>query len=180
MKTHPDKKWGHYLPILGLAVLVCNHANALPFTITPNPSAPFPTVMTDGTIAYASYIVTNNTSSQRNNSYVKYLPHNVSVGTGGCGSSFNLAPKGRTGDSCTLNLTITGSVNANDSNTSNHLFVCFPGGKSCAGTPTPLNISVLHDAGYNFSSVATYGTTVYTGGFNATNNGAIWQLQNWN
>ncbi|MCX7117741.1 MAG: hypothetical protein NTW94_07560 [Legionellales bacterium] len=49
MKIHPAKKWGHYLPIIALAVFACNQAKALPFTIIPDPSVPFPTVISEGT-----------------------------------------------------------------------------------------------------------------------------------
>lgn len=182
MSKYSAKKRAHYLPILVVFFMACNQVSALPFTVTPDPTVPFPTVMTDNSTTFASYIVSNNTASQRNNTYVKYLPPNVAVAAGGCGSQFNLAPIGQPGSSCTLNLAITGTVNSSNTDPANHLFVCFPGGKSCAGTPIPLNISVLTDAGYNFSSITTYGTTVYTGGFNAANDGQVWQLlgNGWN
>lgn len=123
-----------------LLALFFSNAYALPFIIEPNGALPL-FVPASGTIT-ASYKVTNNTISPRNGNFVKYLPLNVSVASGGCASNFNLAPKGQIGDSCILNLTVSGLVNANDPNPHHHLFVCFPGGVTCAGTLFPLNISI--------------------------------------
>jgi DNA-binding beta-propeller fold protein YncE len=81
--------------------------------------------------------VTNNTSIQSNGSVVRYLPPNVSLASGGCGSPFNLA----SGASCNLNLSIAGPVNGQDSDPHHHLFICFSDLRSCAGTFYPLNIS---------------------------------------
>ncbi|MDR3476903.1 MAG: Ig-like domain-containing protein [Gammaproteobacteria bacterium] len=117
---------------------LCNSAYALPFTITPSSSNPVKIVK--GTTLTASYTVTNNTDKPRNNNYVKYLPLNTQVQANGCGSNFNLAPVGQVGDSCTLNLTITGPVNGGDRNPHHHLFVCFPGGETCNGPNSALNI----------------------------------------
>jgi hypothetical protein len=118
-------------------------SHALPFNIVPNGSLPT-TVPNGGTVS-ASYIIQNNTIAQRNNNFVKYLPPNVTVASGGTCTSptFNLAGKGQSGDSCTLNLTVSGAVNAKDPNPQHHLFVCLPGGTACAGTNYPLNVSVI-------------------------------------
>ncbi len=128
-------------------LLVTNSSHALPFTITPKAGVALPTSITTGNTVTAYYTVFNNTASQRNNNFVKYLPPNVSQVTQGgdyndtCGSTFNLAAKGQAGSSCTLQLLISGPVYANAVNAAHHLFVCFPGGKSCAGTPNALNIT---------------------------------------
>lgn len=122
---------------------------ALPFGIVPKAGTTFPTTVLSNAPATAYYTVTNNTLEQRNSNFVKYLPPNVAqVTTGGtysdtCGPTFNLTPNGQAGDSCTLQLSITGPVNASDPDPHHHLFVCFPGGITCAGTNNPLNVSVF-------------------------------------
>lgn len=112
---------------------------ALPFTIVP--AGPLPRFITPGGTAVASYTVTNNTGAQRNNNHVTYLPPNVSViNSAGCTSNFNLAPRGQPGSSCTLYLTVSGAVSAVNPDPHQHLFVCFPGNMTCAGTSFPLNV----------------------------------------
>lgn len=122
-------------------LFVFSKAFALPFNIVPNGS--LPTTVVQGTTAYASYFVQNMTTEQRNGNFVKYLPLNVAVAPGGCGSTFNLAPYGQSGSSCILNLAVSGAVNANNRNPHDHLMVCMAGGISCAGTYYPLNVSVV-------------------------------------
>lgn len=139
--------------LLSLAVLcalcAATVSHALPFSIVPKVGTTLPVEIDAGETANAYYTVTNNTASARNNNYVKYLPPNVrQVTTGGtypdtCGVTFNLAAKGTAGDSCTLQLNVFGAVDATDPNPRNHLFVCFPGGVTCAGTNYPLNVTVL-------------------------------------
>lgn len=129
-----------YLAILltvFLALFLTN-SYALPFNIIPN--GVLPQTVARGSTVTASYIVTNSTSAQRNNNFVKYLPPNVSLGSGGCANNFNLAPNGQPGDHCILNLIISGPVDAQDPNPHHHLFVCFPKGTTCAGTLFPLNV----------------------------------------
>ena len=122
-------------------------SQALPFIITPKTGTQLPVTVNQGQKVSAYYTVSNNTVAPRNNNYVKYLPLNtsqvVSGGTYGdtCGAVFNLAGKGQPGDSCTLQLTISGPVNSLDSDPHHHLFACFPGGVTCAGTLFPLNVS---------------------------------------
>jgi hypothetical protein len=122
---------------------------ALPFTIVPKSGTTLPTTVTTGSTVSAFYTVINNTGSTRNNNYVKYLPPNTTQVTAGgvygdtCGSTFNLTANGNTGDSCTLQLTVSGAVNANDPDPHHHLFVCFPGGTTCAGTNYPLNVTAV-------------------------------------
>lgn len=119
-------------------------AYALPFNIVPLGNLPT-TVPAGGSVA-AQYTVTNNTGSTRAGNYVKYLPQNVTqvtTGSGVCGSTFTLAARGKSGDSCILSLSVTGPVNGANPNPQEHLFVCFPGGLTCAGTKYPLNVSVI-------------------------------------
>lgn len=119
---------------------------ALPFNITTKTATVLPTTVPVGGVAPAYYTVQNNTGTTRINNFVKYFPPNVSqIVVGGtypntCGSTFTLAPRGSAGDSCTLQLAVTGAVDANDPDPHHHLFVCFPGGLTCAGTVNPLNV----------------------------------------
>ncbi len=122
-------------------------SHALPLSIIPKAGTTLPTSVNQGSTVTAYYTVYNLTASQRNGNFVKYLPPNVSqVNTGGtygdtCSSTFSLAPNAQSGYSCTLQLTISGAVSSIDTSPSNHLFVCFPGGKTCAGTNYPLNVT---------------------------------------
>ena len=97
---------------------------ALVFNIVPNGA--LPTSVPAGGSRAASYLVTNNTGQVRNDNFVKYLPPNVSVAPGGCASNFNFAPKGQAGDSCTLNLNVTGPVNGADPDPHHHLLYASP------------------------------------------------------
>lgn len=132
-----------------LSVFIMSNIYALPFNIVPKEGTQFPTTINIGTPVTAYYTVTNLTQSQRNGNYVKWLPGNVTQVTSDgdfsdtCGSTFDLAGAGQSGDSCTLQLTITGSVSASSPVPHQHLFVCFPGGKTCAGTNYPLNVTAL-------------------------------------
>lgn len=117
-----------------------------PFNIVPKSGTTLPTTLILGNPVTAFYTVTNNTLEQRNGNFIKYLPPNVAQvtsGVGNCGATFNLAPQGAAGDSCTLELTISGPVNGSDPNPHNHLFACFPSGITCAGTNYELNVSVI-------------------------------------
>lgn len=121
----------------------------LVFNIAPN--GQLPTSVPAGGTVIASYVVTNNTASQRSGNCIKYFPPNVALASGGCASNFNLAPRGTPGSSCILNLTVSGPVNGSDPDLHHHLFACFhdssgPGHCSnstvCAGTLYPLNVAV--------------------------------------
>ncbi len=132
---------------LGLFI-ISTHSFALPFNVIPKASTQLPTVIAKGQKITAYYTVQNNTLAARANNYVKYLPQNVVQITSEatypdtCGSLFSLAGKGQPGSSCTLQLSITGPVNSADPDPHHHLFVCFPGGVTCAGTQSPLNVTV--------------------------------------
>lgn len=125
------------------SLILVSISYALPFSIVPKSTLPVG-VPVDSTV-YAYYTVTNNTSTTRNNNYLKYLPPNVSqVTTGGsyqdtCGATFNLASHA----SCTLQLLISNAIDGGDPNLKNHLFVCLPGGLTCTGTLSSLDVTQL-------------------------------------
>jgi photosystem II stability/assembly factor-like uncharacterized protein len=154
-------------------------AFALPFTITP--TTPLPTAMIPGETVNALYTVKNNSSSARANNYVKYLPPFVTQVLQDntypdlCGATFNLQPANTNGDSCTLELQISGPVYALDPNPHHHLFVCYPGGTTCAGTLSPLNVSES-----TIVAAGLYARDSYNrdGGLIATSaTGDTWKLQ---
>jgi hypothetical protein len=133
--------------LIGFLLLFSVVSYALPFTIVPMSGTTLPTSIDLGSTAQAYYTVINNTGSTRVNNYVRFLPLNVTQITAGtssntCGALFTLAPRGQSGDSCTLELNVSGAVDANDPEQAHHLFVCFPGGLTCAGTLYPLNVMV--------------------------------------
>lgn len=127
--------------LLSLFLLISTQVYALALTIVPKEGTTFPTQMTPGYNVTAYYTVINSSSSTLKDLYVKSLPHNVSqVTTNGnyadtCGATFSLEP----GESCTLQLLISGPVT---SNSSDLLFICLPGGKSCYGTAFPLEVGI--------------------------------------
>ena len=117
-----------------------NHAAV--FNIVPQ--TPLPISLPQGSVATAYYTVTNTTGHFHSGNYVKYLPQNVTqVTVDGsvpnlCGTTFSLAANAN----CTLELSITGAVNANSPNPHEHLFVCIGGCTvCCAGTHFPLNVT---------------------------------------
>ena len=139
-----------------LQFIFCGLSYALPFTLVTKAGTLLPTTVGVGNSVSAYYTLSNNTLSMRNNNYVKYLPPNTfQVTTNGtyadtCSTTFNLAPAGRVGSTCTLQLTITGPVNARDPDPHHHLFACFPGGLVCAGTINSLNVQQVPS---NLSSI---------------------------
>lgn len=143
-------------------ICVYNIGHALPFNIFPKSETTLPTQVPTGGKAYAYYTVLNNTSSARPGNFVKRLPLNVTQVTSGgtytdtCGTTFDLPAKG----SCTLQLAITGDVQASDPNPDRHLFVCFPGGVSCAGTSFPLNVRARSWA-WNQNKINSQSTAIY-------------------
>jgi energy-converting hydrogenase Eha subunit A len=141
-------------------------AYALPFNITPKAGTVLPTNVVPGRNAIAYYTVQNSTLSQRNNNFVKYLPRGVTQTTNGgtyndtCGGAFNLAPVGQAGDSCTLQLSISGAVDVNDTP---NLMVCVPGGMTCAGTPYQLSVSVVSAASLVALNITPSVAILYSG-----------------
>jgi hypothetical protein len=145
-----QKQGTFYIVMLLASLFLLNICYALPFNIFTKNGTTLPTTVSVGATAKAYYTVQNNTGSTRNDNFVKYLPPNVSQVTSGgtytntCGTTFSLGPKGSANDNCTLQLAVTGAVDANDPDPHHHLFVCFPGGTTCAGTTTPLNVTVAN------------------------------------
>lgn len=143
-----DKRVWKIMQIVLFTFFISTTSYALPFIVTPKPGVDQPTTLISGTTTKAFYTVLNNTLAQRNNNFVKYLPPNVTQVTSNftfndaCGANFNLAGYGQAGDSCTLELLISGSVNVNDPDPHHHLFVCFPKGETCAGTESGLNVTL--------------------------------------
>lgn len=143
-------------------------SHALPLNIVPKEGVTFPTTVNVGSSVMAYYTISNNTLSQRNNNFIKHLPPYVSQVTQGtyndtCGTTFNLAAKGQIGSSCTLQLSVTGAVNGNDPNANNHLFACFPGGVTCAGTQTPLNVTQVNESALTSIVITPLSPTILAG-----------------
>ncbi|MDP3268699.1 MAG: YncE family protein [Legionella sp.] len=143
------------LPFIScILYLACSVCSALPFVITPKEGTQLPTQVRFNQQVTAYYTIANNTLVTRSNNFVKYLPRNTRQVTNNgtyedtCGATFNLAGKGQVGDSCTLQLSITGAVFSEDPNSRNHLMVCFPGGLTCAGTQTPLEVKQPRQVAY--------------------------------
>ena len=134
-------KW--MMPFWALMLLsVASYAKV--FNIVPQVA--LPTSVPQGSSVKAYYTVTNTTGRFHASNYIKSLPPNVTqVVTDNmvpnlCGVTFPLAAQA----SCTLELNITGAVNAHDPNPKDHLFACLGGCITCcAGTNFPLNVSVL-------------------------------------
>jgi len=130
--------------LFSLFLLFSAHVFALPLVIVPKEGTTLPTQMTPGYNVNAYYTIINTSASTLNDLYVKYLPTNVSqVTTNGdypdtCGATFSLNP----GESCTLQLLISGPVDGISGSSNNKLFVCLPGGKTCSGTAFPLRVSI--------------------------------------
>ena len=166
---------------------VSSTAFALPFEIIPKTGTQLPTSVNAGSTVTAYYTVINRTGSARNNNFVKFLPPNVAQvkadGVYGdtCGPTFNLAKYGQAGSSCTLQLTVSGPVNQDDPLQQNHLFVCFPGGITCAGTNYPLNVNQASQKQLVSIAISASSNSVNTGSslqFQATGKFADGSQQN--
>ena len=160
---------------------------ALPFSVVPLSGHPLPTIVTQNSPVFAYYTVKNNTSRPRSGIYVAYLPKNVSQVTTGtvpnlCGQTFSLAPQA----SCTLQLSVSGVVSSNNPDPHQHLFICLPGAKTCAGTLFSLNVAASGwidtglnaGSGSNINALATSGSAVYVGGDDNQNYPAFWTYLN--
>lgn len=135
-----------FILLVSISLIYSVSCYALPFTIVPRAGFPLPTQVLSGGFATAFYTVTNNTNAVRIGNFVKYLPPNVTQITTDittpnlCGATFTLQPHGSNGDSCTLELRITGPVSSAGCDIRRHLLVCIAGGLTCAGTPFPLDV----------------------------------------
>lgn len=121
---------------------------ALPLAINPQPGTLLPDqFIVGGGVDSALYIVSNNTTGVRNNNYVAYMPRNVTQITSNsnvsslCMPTFNLQPRGHSGDRCALELAVFGQVNGNDPNRFQHLFVCLSDRTTCVGPVEQLNVN---------------------------------------
>ncbi|WP_298622578.1 hypothetical protein [uncultured Legionella sp.] len=133
------------LLVLLIAFLSNAVSYALPYNVVPKAGVSLPTHIILGNTVNAFYTVTNNTSRTLPNSFVKYLPPNVSQVVSDanhpdlCGTQFTLS----SGASCTLELTISGEVNPIAPDPHHHLFVCSPNVPACAGTNYPLDVKAI-------------------------------------
>jgi hypothetical protein len=136
-----------------------NLSYALPFSIVPAAGTQLPNTAGNG-YAFAYYSVKNLSASGRDNIHVRYLPPNVaqipSSANNACANYFSLQPN----QSCVLQLKITGKVDPNDPIVSHHLFVCYPGETTCAGTNYPLDV----DSGSAASTIASISIPTLPGG----------------
>jgi len=135
-----------FLGFAALGIFFSSSAYATALSIVPPNGSSLPSVITNGQTLAVTYTVINNTNRVRNNNFIKYLPPNVTVDStpilGSCGgSTFTLQPNGIPGDRCDLHLFVNGPVDGNDADPHHHLFVCFPGGKTCSGTAFGLNVA---------------------------------------
>ena len=161
-----NTKFKRIIPFLVFALLgissIVGHTAV--FSIVPKAGTSLPTHVAFGGSVNALYTVTNTTGSPHAGNYVKYLPPNTTqVTVDGtypdlCGATFQLASKA----SCTLELNVTGPVNASDPNPRDHLFVCLGGCVTCcAGTSFPLNVAypiytAVFDAGSSGTRLSFY------------------------
>jgi hypothetical protein len=119
---------------------------ALPFTIVPTPGTTLPSFVGVNQTVTAFYNVTNNACVSLNSNFIKYLPPNTTQVTTDptipnlCGSTFNFTPNGTAGDTCILELLVSGPIDGNDPDPHHHLFACLNGGVLCAGTNFGLNV----------------------------------------
>lgn len=162
------------LNVLGLTMISMD-GYAEVFSIVPKIGVSLPAKMTSGGKVNALYTVTNTTGSTHTGNYIKYLPPNTTQVTVDntyadlCGATFQLAPN----ESCTLELTITGAVNASDPNPRHHLFACLGGCVTCcAGTNFPLNVTqeppiytAIFDAGSSGTRLSFYKVIPGYGGY---------------
>lgn len=144
-------------------------ALALPFNLTLRAGSTLPTQVVQGDSVKALYTVTNNTLRTLKGNYVKYLPPNVTqvitdpTYSDLCSSSFDLT----SGGSCTLELAVVAAVDASNSDSKQHLFVCNPEIPDCSGTAVSLNVTLLP---LTMKGTVQSGGTITTAISNATVN----------
>lgn len=167
--------WIRQFFIFNLLVISSPIAYTAVFSIVPKAGTSLPTQVTIGGSVKALYTITNTTSQYHAGNYIKYLPPNTTHVTVDpayldlCGATFQLASKA----SCTLELNVTGSVNANDPNPRHHLFACLGGCVTCcAGTYFPLNVKLINpiytaifDAGSSGTRLSFYSVIPGNGGY---------------
>jgi hypothetical protein len=173
------------------SILGSKSGHAYIFNVTPKAGTTLPTKVPYNGNVYAYYTVKNNTVLTRAGNVVRNLPPNVTQVTSGgfyantCGVTFDLAPKGSPGDSCVLQLLVTGAVSGMP-----NPFVCLPAksSASCVGTSSPLNVSVATAVNYTWANIglsnsvyladlAIANNQLYTGGLvtnGSSNAGQLW------
>lgn len=148
---------------IGCMGMWCMNAFALPFSVIPSTSLPTMILLNASSAIDVSYTITNTTKFNPPYHLVKWLPPNVRINATGTTcvptTNFKLAP----GQSCTLNLTIMGSVNRNDPNPQHHLMICMSDKSTCAG-PTPQNSLNVLSAQEWVSWLKAYSYHVVQGG----------------
>lgn len=103
------------------------------FSIATDPSHPLPTEVVSGANTTAYFVITNNATHTTRTGFVASVPNHTSVVAGvGCGQTFTLAPQA----SCTLQLTVSGSVNNQPV-----LYVCDNTRTACTGFDQAWNVS---------------------------------------
>lgn len=150
---------------------------ALTFSIIPSRDLPH-TVPKFGTTS-AFYLVTNSSSANLNNNFVKSLPLNVTQDTcqsAYCGLKFNLGPNGSSTDSCLLKLTIKGPVDSGD--LLHQLLICTDTESDCDVTSSPLNVTQGPSAPFIGMAAGNYSNT--NGNFfplvvTTNNSGSVWK-----
>jgi Neuraminidase (sialidase) len=164
-------KYGLFI-LLGL---VTSLSHALPFSVTPRTALPttYPSI--------ASYTVSRNATGGSATSIIKWLPPNVSISAVGttCATSLNTQFALAAGQSCTLNLNVTGVVSRDDPNPQHHLMVCFTDRASCAG-PTPgdsINVRTLASSG-SLTAVGFYSDVLdkFPLTYISRDNGVTWSV----
>lgn len=172
-----NKKFKSILKFFLFALLSIHSVISYPavFRIVPKAGTSLPTEVTIGGRVKALYTITNTTGSFHAGNYIKYLSPNTTQVTVDptypdlCGATFQLSSQA----SCTLELSITGRVNANDSDPRHHLFACLGGCVTCcAGTAFPLNVTTknpiytaIFDAGSSGTRLSFYSVIPGNGGY---------------
>ena len=166
-------KWKMPLLVSALLGITSIVGHTAVFSIVPKAGTSLPTHV--GGSIKALYTVTNTTGSFHAGNYVKYLPTNTTQVTVDstysdlCGATFQLEPQA----SCTLELNVTGAVNAYDPNPKDHLFVCLGGCVTCcAGTNVPLKViennpiyTAVIDAGSSGTRLSFFKVVPGSGGY---------------
>ncbi len=172
------------LTLLSMILFLSLSSIAATFSVLPLAGHPLPTLVNANETTPAFYTITNNTGKTLDGIYLAYLPDNVVQVTTGtvphlCGRTFSLVA----GGSCTLQLSISGTVTSSSTDPHQHLYLCLPGATTCSGTPLPLNVSLSgwRDLGLpaqkdtSLDALVTAGTTVYAAGRGHTGYPQYWK-----
>src|SRR3990167_3492317 len=126
------KRYFLFFALILCTVSTSAFAFAGPFGLIPDGA--LPTKVYRGDTVMARYTITNRTSKEFDNCFVEVHPNNTAIESDGCGQKFNL----KSGQSCVLNLIVSGEVNNMPP-----LFICTSDGISCSGNgDNPLIVHV--------------------------------------